>query len=232
MEFRIDPLPYDLDALEPHISARTLDLHYGKHHKGYLEKLRKQIEGKPEAERSLEDLIRTTEGEVFNNAAQVWNHSFYWKGMRPGGGGKPGGALGSAIEAAFGSYENFKRTFAEAATGEFGSGWAWLVVERSGRLRVTSSSDAENPLQRNLVPLLTCDVWEHAYYLDHQNDRAAYVQGFIDHLIDWGFVAQNLSVATGGEGDPEADRRYREGATAFAESGKAEPAARKAAKDE
>jgi len=232
MEFRIDPLPYDLDALEPHISARTLDFHYDKHHKGYLEKVRKAIEGKPEAEKSLVELIRTTDGSLFNHVAQVWNHDFYWKSMSPEGGGRPGGAVGSAVESGFGSFENFKQTFAEAAKGEFGSGWAWLVLDPSGRLRVISSTDAENPIRQQMKPLLTCDVWEHAYYLDYQNDRASYVQGFIDHLIDWGFVDRNLSVARGGEGDPEADRRYRAGASGFAESGKVEEAARKAAREE
>ncbi|NNL66126.1 MAG: superoxide dismutase [Myxococcales bacterium] len=195
MKFEIEPLPYDLDALEPDISARTLEIHYGKHHRGYLDKLRKQIEGKPEAERSLADLIRTSEGSLFNNAAQVWNHAFYWKSMRPGGGGRPEGALAAAIDSGFGSLPDFKRQFAEAANGEFGSGWAWLVLDPGGRLRVLSSSDAENPLQRGATPLLTLDVWEHAYYLDHQNERGKYVDAFLERLVDWDFAARNLANA-------------------------------------
>lgn len=192
MKFEIDPLPYAKDALAPHVSARTLDFHYETHHKGYLEKLRKQIEGKPEADRELEDLIRTSEGNLFNNAAQVWNHSFYWRSMKPDGGGKPDGALLQALESGFGSFDRFKQRFAEAANGEFGSGWAWLVLDRSGRLRVLSSSDAENPLQQDQKPLLTLDVWEHAYYLDYQNERDGYVEGFLDHLVNWEFAEQNL----------------------------------------
>ena len=194
MNFELPPLPYEKDALQPHVSARTLDIHYEKHHRGYLEKLRKAIEGKPEADQTLEDLIRTAEGDVFNNAAQVWNHTFYWRSMRPGGGGEPEGQLRAALDEAFGSVPDFKQTFAEAANGEFGSGWAWLVRDNHGRLRVMSSSDAENPLRRDYKPLLTLDVWEHAYYLDYQNERDRYVKGFLDHVLDWGFVTQNLGL--------------------------------------
>jgi superoxide dismutase, Fe-Mn family len=194
MEFRIDPLPYPEDALEPVISARTLGLHYGKHHQGYLDNLRKAIEGRPEADRSLEELVRTTEGSVFNDAAQVWNHSFYWNSLKPDGGGKPSQELIDVIEPAFGSFDDMKRELAEAANSEFGSGWAWLVRDPYGRLSVEKTTDAENPLRDDLVPILTIDVWEHAYYLDYQNDRGAYVQGVIDHLLNWDFAAHNLGI--------------------------------------
>jgi len=196
MKFEIPPLPYAKDALEPHISAETVDIHYEKHHKGYLAKLRKQIEGKPEAERSLEDLIRTSSGNLFDNAAQVWNHSFYWMSMKPNGGGDPEDELREQIESAFGSTKQFRELFAEAANGEFGSGWAWLVQDGRGRLSVRNSSDAENPLQRGLVPLLTLDVWEHAYYVDYRNERARYVDAFLDHLLNWDFVAANLALSS------------------------------------
>jgi len=237
--FEIPPLPYPKDALEPHLSAETIELHYEKHHKGYLEKLRKSTEGKPEAEQSLEDLIRTAEGNVFNNAAQVWNHSFYWMSLNPDGGGRPDETLLGVLESSFGSFERFRERFSEAANGEFGSGWAWLVKDGTGRMSVCSSSDAENPLQRSFTPLLTLDVWEHAYYVDYRNERARYVEAFLDHLLNWDFVASNLVLApnpaTGrdaqGEGNREADRRYREGATAFAESGRVDLAARRAARE-
>ena len=237
MNFEIPPLPFPKDALEPYLSAETLELHYEKHHKGYLEKLRKSIEGKPEADRSLEDLIRTAEGDLFNNAAQVWNHSFYWRSLNPDGGGRPDDETLKLLESSFGSFERFRERFADAANGEFGSGWAWLVKNTTGGLSVLSSSDAENPLQRGFTPLVTLDVWEHAYYVDYRNERARYVDDFLDHLINWDFVASNLSVAPSadaepeiqGEGNREADRRYREGATEFSESGEVEAAARRAA---
>jgi len=192
MKFEIPPLPYEKNALAPHISPDTLETHYEKHHKGYLAKLEKQIAGKPEAEKSLEDLIRSSDGKVYNFAAQVWNHTFYWRSMHPDGGGKPEGELLAKIEQAFGSFDDFKQAFAEAATGEFGSGWAWLVVDQNDRLRVRSSSDAENPLGTSQKPLLTIDVWEHAYYLDYRNERAKYVDGVIEHLLNWDFARQNL----------------------------------------
>jgi Fe-Mn family superoxide dismutase len=196
VKFEIPPLPYAKDGLEPYVSARTVELHYEKHHKGYLKKLQDLVRGKPEAERSLEELICSADGAVFNNAAQVWNHTFYWQSMKPGGGGRPGGRLRDALEQAFGSFEGFKQGFAEAASGEFGSGWAWLVSDPRGRLRILSTTDAENPLQQGLTPLLTLDVWEHAYYLDYQNERGDYIRGFLDHLLDWSFVAENLSRQT------------------------------------
>jgi Fe-Mn family superoxide dismutase len=226
MKFEIPPLPYPKNALAPFIGAETVDLHYEKHHKGYLEKLEKLVRGKPEADGSLEELIRTARGEVFNSAAQVWNHDFYWMSMQPGGGGEPAGELANRIAQSFGSYIEFRARFAEAAIGEFGSGWAWLVKGVDDRLLVCKSDDAENPLQRDLVPLLTIDVWEHAYYLDYRNERARYVDMFLDHLLNWDFVASNLTLAPPGdegldiqgEGNTEADERYRERATAFAQS--------------
>ena len=193
--FEIPALPFDKDALAPHVSARTLDYHYEKHHKGYLEKLRKATDGKPEANMSLEALIQTADGGLFNNAAQVWNHTFYWRSLSPCGGGTPRSALADELSAIFGSVETFKHRFAEAATEEFGSGWAWLVLDANDRMRVISSSDAGNPIRTGETPLLTLDVWEHAYYLDVQNDRNEYVERFLDHLVNWEFVQQNLDEA-------------------------------------
>jgi Fe-Mn family superoxide dismutase len=191
-KIEVPELPYPKDALAPHISARTVDVHYEKHHKGYLRKLLAIVRDKPEAQQDLETLIRGSDGNLFNNAAQVWNHTFYWRSMKPGGGGDPTGQLRDLIAQAFGSVGDFKKEFAEAANGEFGSGWAWLVKDANGRLRVLNSSDAENPLQHDQVPLLTLDVWEHAYYLDYQHERDRYVSGFLDHLINWDFVTVNL----------------------------------------
>jgi len=192
MQFTLPPLPYEKHALAPHLSADTLETHYEKHHKGYLAKLEKAIGNKPEAELSLEDLIRRADGHVYNLAAQVWNHTFYWRSMHPEGGGRPGDALLAKLEQSFGSFDEFKQAFADAATGEFGSGWAWLVVDGGDRLRVRSSSDAENPLGTGQRPLLTIDVWEHAYYLDYRNERARYVDAVIEHLLDWEFAQKNF----------------------------------------
>jgi Fe-Mn family superoxide dismutase len=217
MTFRVPALPYEYDALAPHIGARTVELHYEKHHKGYARKLNAALEGKPEAEKSLEQLILTTEGNVFNNAAQVWNHTFYWRSLGPKGGGEPAGALKDAIVAAFRNVDEMKRQLAEAAKGQFGSGWAWLVLDKDGRLRVAHTSDADNPLRKGHTPLLAIDVWEHAYYLDYQNRRGQYVEAVIDHLLDWSFAASNLEAVAGGEGSRKADRRYREAASDFAE---------------
>ena len=197
MKIHVPPLPYPKDALAPTLGPRTLELHYEKHHKGYLAKVQKMLEGKPEADGELEDLIRTADGALFDNAAQVWNHTFYWRSMRPRGGGPPEPALRDVLESAFGSFDEFRRRFAEAANGEFGSGWAWLVKDKYGRLRVQSSTDAQNPIREGFVPLLTCDVWEHAYYLDYQNERSRYVEGFLDQLVNWEFVAENLGLARG-----------------------------------
>jgi len=193
VRFELSPLPYAQRALAPYLSARTLNEHYEKHHKGYMRKLAKILRGKPEAKLTLEEIVRTSSGEVFENAAQIWNHDFYWRSMRPGGGGRPDKALAERIVAGFGSVPDFKKRFAEAATGQFGSGWAWLTLDRNGRLRVESTPNAENPLRGGGVPLLVMDVWEHAYYLDYQSERDRYVKGFLDHLLNWDFVAENLA---------------------------------------
>ena len=191
MKFELPPLPYDKSALAPYVSARTLELHYEKHHRGYLTKLEKAIRGTPVAEKSLVDIIRESDGAVFNNAAQVWNHTFYWDSMKPRGGGKPSSEFLRVIERDLGSFPEFTQQFSEAAMGEFGSGWAWLVLSNSGKLRVIASHDAENPLQTNAVPLLTIDVWEHAYYVDYQNERDRYISGYLDHLVNWDFAEKN-----------------------------------------
>jgi Fe-Mn family superoxide dismutase len=188
-------LPYATDALAPHISARTVDLHYGKHHRGYIEKTVRLIQNTPYAGRSLVEIIRTA-GEkgdktIFNNAAQAWNHAFYWQSMTPGGGGAPQGKMAEALEASFGSYDNFVNKFIFAATSRFGSGWAWLVKD-GDQLKVINTANADTPLAHGLTPLLTVDVWEHAYYLDYQNRRGPYVRAFVDHLINWSFAERNL----------------------------------------
>ena len=192
MAFELPPLPYAEDALEPHYSARTISFHYGKHHKTYVDTLNKLTEGTDLAAKSLEDVIKGAEpGPLFNNAAQVWNHTFFWNGMKPGGGGAPGGDLAAKIDAAFGGYEPFVEAFKTAAVGRFGSGWAWLVAE-GGALKIVSTPNAETPLTTAATPLLTVDVWEHAYYLDYQNRRPDFVQAFFDKLVDWDFVNANL----------------------------------------
>jgi Fe-Mn family superoxide dismutase len=195
VKLELSPLPYAEGALAPHLSARTLHEHYGSHHQGYLDKLAKLIRGKPEENLSLEELVRTSTGDVFDCAAQVWNHDLYWRSMRPGGGGSPGKALSTQLAERFGSVATCKQRLAEAANGRFGSGWAWLSLDAGGRLGIESSSNAENPLKDGGVPLLALDVWEHAYYLDYQGERDRYVRGFLDHLIDWKFVAETLESA-------------------------------------
>lgn len=197
MNFEMKPLPYDYNALEPHISARTLEFHYDKHHHGYMKKLRKAIEDTPMADQTLEEIVLRSDGGVFNSAAQVWNHDFYWRSMTPNGGGTPDAALKGALERHFGSIESFLSRMKDAATGQFGSGWAWLVADSEGDLKVVSTSDAKNPLQQGLTPLLTIDVWEHAYYLDTQNDRGAYVDRVLAELINWDFAAENYQQASG-----------------------------------
>jgi Fe-Mn family superoxide dismutase len=193
MAFELPPLPYADDALEPVYSAKTISFHYGKHHKTYVDTLNKLTEGTDLAAKSLEDVIKGAEpGPLFNNAAQVWNHTFFWNGMKPGGGGAPGGDLAARIDAAFGGYEQFVEAFKTAAVGRFGSGWAWLVAE-GGALKIVSTPNAETPLTTAATPLLTVDVWEHAYYLDYQNLRPAWVQAYFDKLVDWEFAAQNLA---------------------------------------
>ncbi len=193
MAFELPSLPFDADALEPHISANTLGFHHGKHHNAYVTNLNNLV---GDTDKSLEDIIRETSGDetkagVFNNAAQVWNHSFYWNSMKPGGGGAPSGKLADMINASFGSYDKFSADFKAAAVGQFGSGWAWLVVDGDG-LKIVKTANADTPIAHGQVPLITCDVWEHAYYLDFQNRRPDYVQTFLDHLVNWDFAVGNL----------------------------------------
>jgi len=192
-------LPYAQDALAPLVSAQTLSFHYGKHHKAYVDNLNKLVAGTELAEASLETVIAGVAGKpdkvgVFNNAAQVWNHTFFWNSMKPNGGGPPTGAVAKAIDAAFGSHENFRTEFANAAVTQFGSGWAWLVADK-GVLRVVKTSNADTPLTLGVKPLLTIDVWEHAYYLDYQNRRADFVAAVIDKLLNWDFANANLAAA-------------------------------------
>jgi superoxide dismutase, Fe-Mn family len=192
MNFELPPLPYAKDALQPHMSAETLDFHHGKHHKAYADKLKSLLEGKPEANRGLEEIILAApEGPVFNNAAQVWNHTFFWHSMKPQGGGAPSGELAQAINRDFGSFDAFKEQFVAAAVNRFGSGWAWLVGE-GGKLKIVSTANADLPMKHGQKALLTCDVWEHAYYIDYRNARQKFVEVFLANLANWDFAAQNL----------------------------------------
>jgi Fe-Mn family superoxide dismutase len=191
----LPPLPYADNALDPVISANTLGFHYGKHHKTYVDNLNKLITGTDLADLSLEEIIRSTAGKadktgIFNNAAQVWNHTFYWNSLSPNRGGEPSAALKQKIEASFGSVEACKKELAAAATTQFGSGWAWLVKD-GDKLQVTKTSNADLPLTKGMKPLLTIDVWEHAYYLDYQNRRVDYVNAVLEKLINWGFASDN-----------------------------------------
>ncbi|MDF1562346.1 MAG: superoxide dismutase [Deltaproteobacteria bacterium] len=194
MAFELPPLRYANDALAPQISAETIEYHYGKHHTAYVNNLNKLTEGKPEAEKSLEELIKTSDGGVFNNAAQVWNHTFYWNSMKPGGGGAPEGELAAAIDKDFGSFDAFKEAFKTAGLGQFGSGWVWLVLD-GDTLKVVKTPNAGNPLTDGQTPILTADVWEHAYYIDHRNNRGAHLDAFLNDLVDWGFAAENYAAA-------------------------------------
>ena len=177
MTFELPKLPYE-NALEPHIFAETLEFHYGKHHAAYVTNSIKLVEGTDHASKSLEEIIKSSEGGLFNNAAQVWNHSFYWNCMSPNGGGEPKGELAEAINAAFGSFAEFKEQFTTAAKTQFGSGWAWLVKNTDGKLEIVKTGNAETPVSGDKTPLLTCDVWEHAYYVDYRNARPKYVEAF------------------------------------------------------
>ncbi|RLB46858.1 MAG: superoxide dismutase [Fe] [Deltaproteobacteria bacterium] len=191
MAFELPALPYEKDALAPHISANTLGFHYGKHHQGYVNKLNAAAEADSSiAGKSLEDLVRTAEGGVFNNAAQIWNHTCYWNSMSPDGGGEPTGKIAEAIKASFGSFSDFKDQFSKTAAGHFGSGWAFLVKD-GDRLAIVGEHDAGNPLRDGKTPLLTCDVWEHAYYLDYQNARPKYIEAWWN-LVNWKFAESNL----------------------------------------
>ena len=191
MTFTLPELPYPMDALEPFISKLTIEYHYGKHHQAYVNNLNKLIQGTEFEDASLEEVIQKAEGGIFNNAAQVWNHTFYWNCMKPGGGGEPGGELAKEIEQFFGSFDDFREQFSKAAVTLFGSGWAWLVKDAYGNLDIRQTSNAGCPLRDGFTPLLTCDVWEHAYYLDQQNARPNYVEGFWD-LIDWKAVEERF----------------------------------------
>ncbi len=193
--FTLPNLPFDQKALEPHMSAETLSFHHGKHHATYVNKLNELIEGTDYQGKSLEDVIKMSEEKgdmgVFNNAAQVWNHTFFWNCLSPNGGGKPSDTLLSKIEADFGSFDDFKAAFKQAALTQFGSGWAWLVSD-NGTLKILKTPNAETPLTKGVTVLMTCDVWEHAYYLDFQNRRPDYVDTFFNHLANWSFVESNL----------------------------------------
>ena len=191
MAFELPPLPYADDALVPHISAETLAYHYGKHHRAYVDNLNKLTAGTEWADKTLEDIIREADGGIFNNAAQVWNHTFYWNCLSPAGGGEPTGAVATRINSSFGSFADFRDRFTADAASQFGSGWAWLVRAPSGGLSIVTTSNAGNPLRDGDKPLLTCDVWEHAYYIDYRNARPEYLGHFWD-LVNWDFVAENL----------------------------------------
>ncbi|MCW5833852.1 MAG: superoxide dismutase [Labilithrix sp.] len=194
MAIELPPLPYAKDALAPHISAETLEYHHGKHHAAYVTNLNKLIEGKPEANKSLEEIILSSDGGVFNNAAQVWNHTFYWSSMKPNGGGQPTGDLLAAINRDFGSFDKFKEEFSTAGATQFGSGWAWLV-EQNGKLAVTKTPNADLPMKHGQKALLTMDVWEHAYYIDYRNARPKYIETFLNSLANWDFALANLKKA-------------------------------------
>ena len=195
--FELPELPYAKDALAPNISGRTLEFHYEKHHAGYLKKLNKRVKNSKYADMSLEKVIKSTSDQsLFNNAAQTWNHAFYWHSMSPKS-TKPSSALSKAIKNKFGGMQSFQDKFRDAATGQFGSGWAWLVADGSGNLAIETTGNAKTPVSGNQRPLLVCDVWEHAYYLDYQNARPTYVDTFIEHLLNWDFVAANFAATSG-----------------------------------
>ena len=192
MAISLPPLPYAQNALEPYITANTLSFHYGKHHNAYVTNLNKLIQGTEFEQSSLEEIVKKSSGGIFNNAAQVWNHTFYWNSMKPAGGESPTNQLATKITQDFGDLAKFKEEFASAATTQFGSGWAWLVCDKNGKLKITKTTNAETPLTTSDTPLLTIDVWEHAYYLDYQNRRPDYIATFLDKLVNWDFASQNL----------------------------------------
>lgn len=199
MAFELPALPYASDALQPYMSAETFSFHHGKHHAAYVTNLNKMIEGTELASQSLEEIVKATFGDpakagIFNNAAQVWNHTFFWESMKPGGGGAPTGAIADKINADFGGYDKFVEAFKTAAATQFGSGWAWLVLE-NGTLKVTKTPNAENPLVYGQTPLLTLDVWEHAYYLDYQNKRPDFISTYLEHLVNWDAANARLAAA-------------------------------------
>lgn len=191
MSIELPPLPYELNALEPHMSQETLEFHYGKHHKTYVTNLNGLIPGTEHEGKALEDIVKQSEGVIFNNAAQIWNHTFFWECLAPNGGGEPSGALADAISTAFGSFDAFKAAFTKTAVTTFGSGWAWLVKTPAGELKLVSTSNAATPLTTEDKPLLTCDVWEHAYYIDHRNARPAFLDAFWQ-LVNWEAVSKHF----------------------------------------
>ena len=191
MEHTLPALPYAKDALQPHISAETLEYHYGKHHQAYVTNLNNLIKGTEFENASLEEIIKKSSGGIYNNSAQVWNHTFFWNSLSPNGGGEPSGALADAINAKWGSFEEFKKAFQASAVGNFGSGWTWLV-QKDGGVDIVNTSNAGTPLVGTDKPLLTCDVWEHAYYIDYRNARPKFVEGFWN-LVNWEFVNSNLA---------------------------------------
>jgi len=192
MAHELPDLPFEMNALEPHISEKTLSFHYGKHHAGYVGKLNAAIAGTELEGKTLEELIMSQSGGIFNNAAQIWNHTFYWNSMSPNGGGEPTGAIAGKIDETFGSFEEFKTAFTAAAGGHFGSGWAWLVMNSNGGLEIVDTHDAGNPLTDGLTPILTCDVWEHAYYIDRKNARPAYIAAWWE-LVNWDWANQTIA---------------------------------------
>tara|TARA_R110002072_G_scaffold56097_2_gene145503 strand:+ start:7472 stop:8074 length:603 start_codon:yes stop_codon:yes gene_type:complete len=193
MTIQLPDLPFARDALSPHISEETLDFHYGKHHAAYVTKLNAAIEGTDMAGKSLVDIIRSAKGGTFNNAAQVWNHTFYWNSLAPQGGGAPTGAISDAITSTFGSFDEFKQAFSDAAASNFGSGWTWLVKDKAGKLTIQNTDDADTPIKdTGLTPILTLDVWEHAYYIDYRNARPDYIKAFWE-LVNWEFANTNFA---------------------------------------
>lgn len=192
MAFTLPPLPYALDALAPHISQETLEYHHGKHHAAYVNNLNNLIKGTENESKSLEEIIKNSSGGLFNNAAQVWNHTFYWNSMSPNGGGEPTGKVLDGINAKWGSFASFKEEFNKAAAGNFGSGWTWLVQKADGSFDIVNTDDAETPITTSDVPLITCDVWEHAYYIDYRNARPQYLEHFWS-LVNWDFATSNLA---------------------------------------
>ena len=192
MEHKLPPLPYPMDALAPHISKETFEYHYGKHHQAYVTNLNNLIKGTEFENTSLEEIIKKASGGVFNNAAQVWNHTFFWSSMKPGGGGRSAGALAAAIDKKWGSFDAFKEAFSKSAVGNFGSGWTWLVKKPDGGVDIVNTSNAATPITGADKPLLTIDVWEHAYYIDYRNARAKYVESFWN-LVNWDFVAAQMA---------------------------------------
>ena len=193
MTIALPDLPYAHDALEPHMSKTTLEFHHDKHHQKYVDTLNGLIEGTDHEGKSLEDIVTSSEGKLFNQAAQVWNHTFFWNSMSPNGGGEPTGKLAEAITRDFGSFEAFRSGFSDAAGGHFGSGWAWLVSDKDGKLSIMQTHDADLPLAHGATAILTIDVWEHAYYLDYQNKRPDYIATYLDTLVNWEFAAANYA---------------------------------------